>query len=58
MAAPPPPPPDDDGGPSASLSFADFVERMRDPAAADLVRTIRRYEERMRACVCVRETDG
>ena len=42
MAAPPHPTPDDDGGPSASLSFADFVERMRDPAAADLVRTIRR----------------
>ena len=32
---------DDDDPTNASLSFADFLERMKDPAAADLVRTIR-----------------
>lgn len=26
---------------SAALSFTDFLERMKDPAAADLVRSIR-----------------
>lgn len=32
---------DDDAGMPATLSFTDFLDRMRDPAAADLVRTIR-----------------
>lgn len=34
--------PQSGGGAALGLSFADFLERMKDPAAADLVRNIKR----------------
>ncbi len=33
---------------SKALSFAEFLERMKEPAAADLVRSIKRWDGKMR----------